>query len=111
LHDTPWDFWRFSLSAWAALFNPATGFRIIDAASAEPLMMVAQRWHPVVNYGQAGGFALSAVLVEKVGKTRLEWDVDLSGVAVGDYPYKVFSPTLSWCNLRQAATGGFMGVR
>jgi hypothetical protein len=87
LHDTPWDFWRFSLSAWVALFNPATGFRIIDAASAEPLMMVAQRWHPVVNYGQAGGFALSAVLVEKVGEARLEWDVDLSDIVVGDYPY------------------------
>jgi hypothetical protein len=55
---------------------------MIDAASAEP----AQRWHPVVNYGQAGGFALLAVL-EKVGETRLEWDVDLSGIVVGDYPY------------------------
>jgi hypothetical protein len=50
-------------------------------------MMVAQRWHPIVNYGQAGGFALSAVLVEKVGETSLEWDVDLSGIVVGDYPY------------------------
>jgi hypothetical protein len=87
LHETPWDFWRFSDSTWAALFNPATGFRIIDAASSEPLMMVAQRWHPIVNYGQAGGFALSAVLVEKVGETSLEWDVDLSGIVVGDYPY------------------------
>ncbi len=87
LHEIPCDFWRLSDSAWAALFNPATGFQILEAASAEPLMMVAQRWHPIVNYGQAGGFALSAVLVEKTGETRLEWDVDPSGIAVGDYPY------------------------
>jgi hypothetical protein len=86
LHEVPWDFWRFSQSAWPALFNAATGFRIIEVGSAEPLVMVAKRWHKVVNYGPAEGFALSAVLFEKVSESSLAWDVDLSTVAEQDYP-------------------------
>lgn len=29
LHDTPWDFYRFSEHAWQGLFNNATGFEIL----------------------------------------------------------------------------------
>ena len=37
----PWDFWRFSNSAWQALFNADTGFRIVDTALGEPSSIVA----------------------------------------------------------------------
>jgi 2-polyprenyl-3-methyl-5-hydroxy-6-metoxy-1,4-benzoquinol methylase len=33
IHDAPWDFWRFSDSSWASLFNRITGFEIIRTAA------------------------------------------------------------------------------
>jgi hypothetical protein len=86
LHDYPWDFWRFSESAWDALFNTATGFRIIAAASAEPLYMVAKRWHQVADHQLATGSALSAVLVEKIAETELFWNVDPASFVKHQYP-------------------------
>lgn len=39
VHDAPWDFWRFSSSAWQALFNSATGFRVIEAVMGFPVLL------------------------------------------------------------------------
>lgn len=86
LHDEPWDFWRVSNEAWPALFNRHTGFEIIEAAMAEPTFSVPHRWHPGVNYGDALGWALSSVLVRKVGEPLVEWPVPLSDVARDHYP-------------------------
>jgi len=30
MHETPWDFWRFSDTSWNSLFNCYTGFRVLD---------------------------------------------------------------------------------
>jgi SAM-dependent methyltransferase len=86
MHELPWDFWRFSEQAWAALFNPATGFEIVERGLAEPLDMVARRWHPAVHFSNAPAYGLSSVLARKINETRLDWDVDLSSVTVGNYP-------------------------
>jgi SAM-dependent methyltransferase len=87
LHDTPWDFWRFSTSAWQALFNPATGFRIVDTAVGEPAMIVAKLEHAVTRgLSDQPAFIASAVLAEKIADTRLEWPVDLSAVTDEIYP-------------------------
>jgi Methyltransferase domain len=86
LHDEPWDFWRVSKDAWPALFNAKTGFKIVESAMAEPLMFVAKRWHPGVNLHESRGCAVSSVLVEKTGDSKLSWDVDLSDVLTNHYP-------------------------
>jgi SAM-dependent methyltransferase len=86
LHDEPWDFWRVSADAWPALFNAKTGFRVIEAAMAEPLMFVAKRWHLGVNFHESRGCAVSSVLVEKIGNSTLSWDVDLSDCLSNRYP-------------------------
>ena len=79
LHDQPCDYWRISKDAWPALFNAATGFRIIEAAEGEPLFMVAEHWHPIVNHGELPGMAISTVIAEKIGDATVDWPVDLSG--------------------------------
>lgn len=87
MHEVPWDFWRISADAWPALFNAQTGFRIIEAGMAEPLMFVARRWHPGVNYHESPGYAVSSVLVEKTSESSLSWDVDLDGIRGDAYPH------------------------
>ena len=41
LHDSPWDFWRFSSSAWRALLNEQTGFEIVEVAMGDSASIVA----------------------------------------------------------------------
>ena len=79
LHDQPCDYWRVSKDAWPALFNTATGFRIIEAAEGEPLFMVAEHWHSIVNHGELPGMAISTVIAEKIGEATVDWPVDLTG--------------------------------
>lgn len=86
LHDEPWDFWRFSSHTWPALFNVKTGFRIVEAAMAEPMWFVARRWHPGVNLHESPGCAVSSVLVEKCGESQVSWDVGLGDVLANHYP-------------------------
>jgi hypothetical protein len=86
LHDEPWDFWRISADAWPALFNPKTGFCILDSGMAEPLMFVARRWHPGVNLHESRGCAVSSVIAEKIGESSLSWDVELRDVLGSNYP-------------------------
>jgi ubiquinone/menaquinone biosynthesis C-methylase UbiE len=86
LHDEPWDFWRISSQAWPALFNQKTGFRIIEAAMAEPVMFVAKRWHPGMNLHESRGCGVSSVVVEKIGESLVRWDVELADVLESRYP-------------------------
>jgi hypothetical protein len=81
LHDQPCDYWRISKDAWPALFNAATGFRIIEAADGERLFMVAERWHPIANHAEHPGMAVSTVTAEKIGEATVDWPVDLTGEA------------------------------
>jgi hypothetical protein len=75
LHDEPNDLWRFSDRAWRGLFNEITGFKILDARMGEPAAVVPELLHSLTQdaeYGRA--FLSSAVLCQKVGETRAQWD-------------------------------------
>jgi SAM-dependent methyltransferase len=87
MHDLPWDFWRFSDASWDAIFNELTGFRILDRVMDLPEFILPF----VIREGRldaenAAGFDFSAVLVEKTGKTSLEWPVPLSRIVTTTYP-------------------------
>jgi len=86
LHDQPWDFWRFSDRAWDGPLNKETGFEIIGASMGEPAYVVAQRCHPVTNFGQQISFLASNVLFRKIGPTRLKWPVSVSDTIATCYP-------------------------
>jgi len=86
MHDIPWDFWRFSDTAWDALFNPYTGFRIIDRALSQECFVIPFRWRPGVEFERAAGFEISSVLVEKIGEPSVAWPVPLSAVLSSRYP-------------------------
>lgn len=86
VHDEPWDYWRFSQYSWPSLFNARTGFRVVDAAVAEEVFVVAKRWHPGAHHGEAAGWALSSVVVEKVADAQVDWPVALSEITDTAYP-------------------------
>ena len=87
LHDQPWDFWRFSDTAWAGLLNAATGFEVIAARMGEPAYLVAQRCSPATAFAEHPAGALASfVFFRKIGETRLEWPVELSAITATAYP-------------------------
>jgi Methyltransferase domain len=91
IHDQPWDFWRYSDKAWDSLLNRATGFSIIEARMDEPAFIVAQRCHPITNFGTAhSGFLSSIVLFKKVTNTALDWPVKLTDIITTRYPTITF---------------------
>ncbi len=87
LHETPFDFWRFSQETWKTIFNPSTGFQIIDAACSDAAKIRPEiQLLGSVDFADAPGFLASSVLAEKVGNTELSWNVPLEEVYSGDYP-------------------------
>jgi hypothetical protein len=87
LHETPWDFYRFSDQAWAGLFNRKTGFEIVETQMGEPSYLVARRVHAVTAFGTGqGGYLASSVIVRKVGETDLRWDVGVDDAITTSYP-------------------------
>jgi hypothetical protein len=70
----------------AGAIQRSDGFRVVEAATAEPVFIVAQRWHPVVNFGHQPGHAASCAIVEKISETQLSWPVELADIAIGNYP-------------------------
>jgi len=75
MHDLPWDFWRFSDTAWDGLFNRLTGFEIIDRALENPQFITPHFWSPEQgdHLEAAVGFVGSSVLVRKIAEPQLEW--------------------------------------
>jgi hypothetical protein len=87
LHDMPWDFFRFSDSAWSGLFNRRTGFEIVATEMSLPEHLIARAWleHHRGNE-DANGMETSSVLVRKIGPTNLAWEVDVPGILSTKYP-------------------------
>ncbi|MDJ0632870.1 MAG: methyltransferase domain-containing protein [Xenococcaceae cyanobacterium MO_188.B29] len=87
LHETPWDFWRFSDQCWHGLFNKYTGFEIVDTALGEPGLVVAQLLDiATTNLDLQPACLGSAVLAKKIGNTELNWDVDPKEIIDSIYP-------------------------
>jgi hypothetical protein len=87
MHDLPWDYFRFSDSAFRALFAPETGFEVVDVARAEPMHVFPffSRRETTQDELTAGFFSV-VVLVRKTGPTTLEWSADPGGVVDAPYP-------------------------
>ena len=90
LHDQPWDFWRFSDTAWTGLLNPATGFEIIAARMGEPAYIVAQKCSAQTAFAvKPAGRLASFVLFRKTAETSLQWPVDLNAITATQYPDQI----------------------
>jgi hypothetical protein len=87
MHDMPWDFWRFSDTAWNGLFNARTGFEILARAMDRPQFVLPFIYRPIKAWAErAAGFEGSAVLVRKVGACTLTWDMRPADVTSTVYP-------------------------
>lgn len=76
MHDLPWDFFRFSDSAWKALFNSHTGFEILHVALGDAVRLTPIRYHKgFADHEGAAGFQSSAVVVRKTANTDLKWPI------------------------------------
>jgi hypothetical protein len=95
MHDRPWDFWRFSDTAWDGIFNKITGFEILDRALESPQYIVPHfhsRYRGTHLEG-AVGYLGSSVLVKKIGEPTLAWTaLEAAAVVETTYP-DTFEPT------------------
>lgn len=86
-HEEPWDFWRFSKHSWAALFNPATGFEVLEAVVGEPARVHARRTSPVTrDMPDSPAWLGSASIVRKTHDTALAWPVAVGDITPTMYP-------------------------
>jgi SAM-dependent methyltransferase len=87
LHEIPWDFYRYSNDGWRGLFNPSTGFAILEVGMGEPAAVVATRSHSLTRDMDAGQAYLgAAVIAQKIGDTALTWPVRTEDVVGNVYP-------------------------
>ncbi|HWZ30086.1 MAG TPA: class I SAM-dependent methyltransferase [Bryobacteraceae bacterium] len=88
MHDTPWDFWRYSDTAWDGIFNTYTGFRKQETFLGGPMTLVPAIYHDHwKGFEGAYGFSISAALIEKTGPCNLKWDLDVMQAIQGIYPH------------------------
>lgn len=87
MHDTPFDYWRYSDTAWDGLFNAETGFRIVDRQLDRPNLIVRTLESDTNPHERALGFEISIVQVQKVAETALEWPVTLESVERDGYAH------------------------
>jgi hypothetical protein len=87
LHDVPWDFWRFSDTAWPALFNAATGFEVVDVAHGQRATVVPWAANLATwTVGPHPAWLLSTVLARKTGEATVSWPVDVADLIQTAYP-------------------------
>ncbi|KQV80220.1 hypothetical protein ASD15_15235 [Massilia sp. Root351] len=87
LHDMPWDYYRFSDSAWDGLFNKFTGFEIVGRAMSGLNYITPFAWSADKNFAErACGYESSTVLVRKTGDSKLQWPVIASDLVDDNYP-------------------------
>jgi SAM-dependent methyltransferase len=87
IHEYPWDYFRFSDSAWQSLFNKATGFEIVDTAMSRRCSVVAHLLLPqTIGLEEQPAYLRSVVVARKIGEPTVDWDVRLSDVVKDWYP-------------------------
>jgi len=87
MHEEPWDFWRFSKHSWGALFNPVTGYEVVEASAGDFAEIYPCRPNSITR-GLSGQSAYlgSASIARKVADTTLSWPVSTEVAACGMYP-------------------------
>ncbi len=87
MHDMPWDFWRFSDTAWDALFNPRTGFEVLERMLEAEQFIIPFIYRPIKAWAErAAGYEGTAVLVRKTGPCTLAWPVTPGDLTTTMYP-------------------------
>ena len=87
MHDLPWDFWRFSDTAWDALFNIHTGFAIEERLLESEQFVIPFIITPIKAWAErAAGYEGSAVLARKTGPCRLSWPLTPADITTTTYP-------------------------
>ena len=87
MHDAPWDFWRFSDTAWDGIFNKFTGFEIVERMLDCEQFVIPFVWSPGKQDAErAAGFEVSAVWVKKTHAPTVSWDVIVADIAATSYP-------------------------
>lgn len=87
MHDVPWDFWRYSDSAWKALFNKHTGFEIIATSLNELNFIIPFVYHDGKKFAErAAGYESSTVIFKKTNKATESWNVRLDEIDSTMYP-------------------------
>lgn len=87
IHDSPWDFFRFSKYAWYGLFNKMTGFEVIDSIQGEPCFtapILTAANHKGLDYEK--GYLSSKVIVKKIENIYVDIPYDQSYME-SVYPY------------------------
>ena len=76
LHDMPFDFWRFSDTAWDGLFNRHTGFEITERVMQVEQHVLPYLYRPILAFAErAAGYEVSTVVARKIGPCDLSWPV------------------------------------
>ncbi len=87
LHDIPWDFWRFSDTAWHGLFNGFSGFEVVATALYDRVRVVPYvMYQGTYDTQHASAYVHSLVIARKIGNTRLKWDVPVGRIMESMYP-------------------------
>jgi hypothetical protein len=81
LHDSPWDFWRFSQDSWHGLYNRHTGFEVIKVMQAEPAFL-SPMFMPAKWSGMDRGLCYlgSSCIARKIGLPDVAWEADMEGI-------------------------------
>jgi len=88
VHEHPWDFWRFTDSAWRVLFCKDMGFEVIDAQMGELATIVPKLPNAitVLNSLHYNCYQGSCVVAKKTAESKLQWDVKNENIVFGNYP-------------------------
>jgi hypothetical protein len=87
MHDMPWDYFRFSDSAWKGLFNSHSGFAILGTELGDIQYIIPHIYQDrYAHVEKTGGYEFSAVLVHKTSETELDWPLRAGDVTSDLYP-------------------------
>jgi len=87
MHDLPWDFFRYSDTSWKGIFNAYTGFEIIETEMNDVCYIIPFAYKDKYEDAEkSAGYEGSAVLVRKIGETKLEWPLGADDVTGDMYP-------------------------
>lgn len=87
LHDSPWDFFRFSEDTWPVMLNEKTGFKIIDRGSDFEQFIIPFIYHAGKKDAEkSAGREASWVIAQKITDVCLEYPLCVSDFTETFYP-------------------------